>query len=83
MNAILCMQKPYGRIKDLPDLMQGIKTAYGTFLEQKKEEVYGIITLCMGDVHTLAGVGSKASDEDGKRMNVSTSISKKSLRQQA
>ena len=63
LNAILCMQKPYGRIKDLPDLMQGIKTAYGTLLEQKKEEVYGIITLCMGDVHTLAGVGSKASDE--------------------
>ncbi|MCI0184949.1 hypothetical protein MM817_03246 [Acidibacillus sp. S0AB] len=23
----------------------------------------GIITLCMGDVHTLAGVGSKARDE--------------------
>jgi hypothetical protein len=57
------MQKPYGRIKDLSDLMQGVKTAYGVLLEQKKEEVRGIIILCMGDVHTLAGVGSKANDE--------------------
>jgi hypothetical protein len=63
INAILGMQKPYGRIKDLSELMQGIKTAYGALLEQKKEEVRGIITLCMGDVHTLAGVGSKASGE--------------------
>jgi uncharacterized protein YfkK (UPF0435 family) len=63
ISTILGMQKPYGRIKDLSDLMQGVKTAYGVLLEQKKEEVRGIITLCMGDVHTLAGVGSKANDE--------------------
>lgn len=63
INDILDMQKPYGRIKDLSELMQSIKTAYGALLEQKKEEVRGIITLCMGDVHTLAGVGSKASGE--------------------
>ena len=60
--AILGMAKPYTRIKDLSDLMQSIKTAYGVLLEQKKEEVRGIITLCMGDVHTLAGVG-KAIEE--------------------
>jgi hypothetical protein len=60
---ILGMAKPYGRIKDLSDLMQDIKAAYGVLLTQKKEEVRGIITLCMGDVHTLAGAGSKASDE--------------------
>jgi energy-coupling factor transporter ATP-binding protein EcfA2 len=63
VSAILGMAKPYTRIKDLSDLMQSIKTAYGILLEQKKEEVRGIITLCMGDVHTLAGVGSKAADE--------------------
>jgi len=63
VSAILGMAKPYTRIKDLSDLMQSIKTSYGTLLEQKKEEVRGIITLCMGDVHTLAGVGSKAIDE--------------------
>lgn len=61
--SILGMAKPYTKIKDLSDLMQSIKTAYGFLLEQKKEEVRGIITLCMGDVHTLAGVGSKAADE--------------------
>jgi len=63
VSAILGMAKPYTRIKDLSDLMQSIKTAYGVLLEQKKEEVRGIITLCMGDVHTLAGVGSKAIEE--------------------
>jgi hypothetical protein len=56
------MAKPYARIKDLSDLMQSIKVAYGVLLEQKEEEVRGIITLCMGDVHTLAGVG-KAIEE--------------------
>ncbi len=61
--SILGMPKPYGRIKDLSDLMQSIKNAYGALLEQKKEEVRCVITLCMGDVHTLAGVGSKANDE--------------------
>lgn len=60
---ILGMSKPYGRIKHLSDLMQSIKTGYSILLEQKKEEVRGIITLCMGDVHTLAGSGSKARDE--------------------
>jgi hypothetical protein len=61
--SILGMAKPYTKIKDLSDLMQSIKTAYSVLLEQKKEEVRGIIILCMGDVHTLAGVGSKVVDE--------------------
>jgi hypothetical protein len=43
--------------------MQDVKAAYGVLLEQKKEEVRGIIVQCMGDVHTLAGVGSNATDE--------------------
>jgi energy-coupling factor transporter ATP-binding protein EcfA2 len=60
---ILGMEKPYARIKDLSDLMQDIKTAYAVLLTQKKEEVHGIITLCMGDVHTLAGVRGRANDE--------------------
>ena len=63
ITAILGMAKPYARIKDLSDLMQSIKTVYSVILEQKKEEVLGIITICMGDVHTLAGVGGKAVDE--------------------
>ena len=63
MAQILDMVKPYARIKDLSDLMQDIKAAYAVLLLQKKEEVQGIITLCMDDVHTLAGVGSKAVEE--------------------
>jgi hypothetical protein len=63
ISSILALAKPYARIKDLSDLMQGVKTAYGTLLAQKKEEVLAIITQCMGDVHTLAGVGSRATDE--------------------
>jgi len=63
VTAILSMPRPYGRIKDLPDLMQSIQTAYSVLLEQKKGEVRGIITLCMGDIHTLAGYGGKAKDE--------------------
>lgn len=61
--AILSMAKPYTRIKELPNLMQSIKAAYSSLLEQKKEEVGGIIILCMGDVHTLAGIGGKSTDE--------------------
>ena len=61
--AILDMPKPYGRIKDLSDLMQSVKAAYGVLLTQKKAEVLGIVQQCMGDVHTLAGTWGKASDE--------------------
>jgi hypothetical protein len=61
ISAILNLPKPYNKIKDLPGLMQDIKAAYGVLLEQKKDEVNGIITQCMGDVHTLAGI--KAREE--------------------
>jgi hypothetical protein len=64
--SILAMPKPYGKIKDLTDLMQSIKTAYNTLLEQKKEEVLGIVRQYMGDIHTLAGEGSKANGEVNK-----------------
>ena len=47
-------------------MMQGVKTSYGNLLEQKKEEVLGIITHCMGDVHTLAGAVSRADNEVSK-----------------
>ena len=57
ISRILAMPKPYAKIKELPELMQTIKTAYGELLEHKKEEVRGMIVQCMGDVHTLAGVG--------------------------
>jgi len=61
--SVLALSKPYGRIKDLSDLMQYVKKAYGSLLEQKKSEVREIIKQCMGDVHTLAGAESSANDE--------------------
>lgn len=61
ISSILAKAKPYGKIKDLTDLMQGVKNAYRVLLDQKKEEVLALITQCMGDVHTLAG--SSATDE--------------------
>ena len=64
--SILEMEKPYTKIKDLSEMMQGVKTSYGKLLEQKKEEVLGIITQCMGDVHTLAGAVSRADNEVSK-----------------
>jgi hypothetical protein len=63
ITSILEMPKPYNRIKDLTDLMQSVRNAYGVILEQKKEEVRSIITQCMGDIHTLAGIGGRAQDE--------------------
>jgi len=57
ISSILAMPKPYARIKELPEFMQAIKTAYGNLLEHKKEEVHGMIEQCMGDVRTIAGVG--------------------------
>ena len=63
IEKVLSMPKPYARIKDLSGLMQDIKVAYAVLLTQKKEEVLSILTRYMGDVHTLAGVGSKAVEE--------------------
>ena len=63
ISSILALAKPYARIKDLSDLIQSVKTAYGKLLDQKKEEVLGLITRCMGDVHTLAGVEIRAKNE--------------------
>jgi hypothetical protein len=54
IKNILAAPKPYGRIKDLTDLMQSVNAAYKLLLEQKKEEVRGMIVQCMGDVHTLS-----------------------------
>jgi 5-bromo-4-chloroindolyl phosphate hydrolysis protein len=61
--SILAMKKPYNRIKDLSDLIQCIKAAYGTLLEKKKEEVIDIIRQYMDDVYSLAGASNKSGDE--------------------
>lgn len=63
ISDILEMQKPYKKIKDLPDLMQGIKKAYADLLEKKKEKVQEIIDQFMNDIHSLAGSYSKTNEE--------------------
>ena len=55
ISNILSMPKPYGRIGELPELMQKVKTAYATLLDMKREEVNENIRQCMQDVHQLAG----------------------------
>jgi len=67
---IMGMPKPYGRIKDLGDLVQGVKAAYAALLEKKSEEVGGIIKQFAADLHALAedsglpGGDLKAADDD-------------------
>lgn len=63
VSTILEMDKPYKRIKDLPELRQAIEKAYRILLEQKKEAVLDIITQCMGDIHTLAGIDKNTQKE--------------------
>ena len=55
ISNILSMPKPYGRIGELPELMQKVKTAYAALLDMKREEVNENIRQCMQDVHQLAG----------------------------
>jgi len=66
ITTILALSKPYGRIKDLPELSQDVRRAYDVLLGQKKEEVYKQITQCMEDVRAFAGAGSPAEEEIGK-----------------
>jgi hypothetical protein len=69
MSSILFMPKPYGKIKDLSGLMQDIKSDYGVLLEQKREEVRGIIVQYMGEIHTISGQNNEARQESNKADN--------------
>lgn len=63
INSILSMPKPYGRIKDLSELMQKVRKAKEELLAFKKEEVLNMIIQCMGDIHTLAGAAYNAPEQ--------------------
>jgi hypothetical protein len=63
IDSILDMPKPYRRIKDLSELMQGIKKSYAVMLGKKKNEVTGFIGKCIEDVRSLAGGSNRACDE--------------------
>jgi hypothetical protein len=66
LSSILDMPKPYGKIKDLSELMQGIKADYGILLWKKREEVHGIIAQSMDEIHTVAGRHTEARMESNK-----------------
>lgn len=53
LTSILTLAKPYSRIKDLSEIMQGIKSAYGILLANKKKEVEEVINQCIIDIHSL------------------------------
>jgi hypothetical protein len=63
ISTILAMAKPYARIKDLTDLMQGVRTAYDKLLTEKRKYVHDMITECMSQVHTLAGGDSRVNEQ--------------------
>jgi hypothetical protein len=63
LNAILEMPAPYGRLTELAELTRAVEDTYAATLEGKKEETLGLLTRCMGDVHTLAGTGGRAREE--------------------
>lgn len=69
ISSVLAMPKPYGRIKDLPEMIQSVKKAYSTLLDQKKEEVLGIIEQYTDDIHTLASGKSQTNNEVEKSDN--------------
>jgi hypothetical protein len=66
ISTILAMEKPYSRIKDLVELMQSVKAVRDVLIEQKKNEVRGIIVQCMGDIHTIASSHGEAKAESNK-----------------
>jgi len=63
ISSVLAMEKPYESIDSLIEPISAVKAAYQAALAQKKEEAGGIAQECMGDVHTLAGVGGPAAGE--------------------
>ena len=63
LSSILASLEPYGKIKELPGLMQEIKSVYDQLLERKKAEVKSIIIQSKGDLHASAGSGREANTE--------------------
>lgn len=51
---ILAMDKPYSRIRELPELLTALGTAHGRLLAEKKAEVMEVNRQCMADIHQMA-----------------------------
>ena len=51
---ILAMEKPYRRIRELPELLTALGTAHDRLLAEKKAEVMEVNRQCMADIHQMA-----------------------------
>ena len=51
---ILAMDKPYSRVRELPELLTVLGTAHGRLLAEKKAEVMEVNRQCMADIHQMA-----------------------------
>lgn len=56
IKEILTNQKPYKRIRELPELVQTVRDAYARLLMQKRDEVKAEIQAAMGEIHQTADV---------------------------
>ncbi len=56
INEILTSAKPYRRISELPELTRSIQEVYDRLLNEKREEVYAVISAAMDEIHQTANV---------------------------
>lgn len=61
VSSILRLPRPYGRIGELPALLEKIREAYAARLELKREEVEETLRQCLQDVHQLAAEARDAA----------------------
>lgn len=64
MASILGMEKPYGRIGELPELTARVKASYGKLMEAKLLEVAENIRQCLEEIH----LAEKGTPLEGKEI---------------
>ena len=66
--SILAMERPYSRIKELPQLLTDVNRTYQEILDRRKQEVLEVNRQCMADIHQTAeitrGAGQAAEQAD-------------------
>lgn len=73
VGKILALPKPYGKISELPTLLQSLQAQYAKLMDAKREDVLSEIRAAMGEIHQAAApnqtdVVRKADDAlDGKK----------------
>lgn len=63
VNEILMLDKPYRRIKELPELLENLEKIYLSLLVAKKDEVKLIAENCQKDIHLIVAKEIKLRDE--------------------